>query len=124
MPTIFNTRKLNANFDHGAADLVEFIASYKGIVTNDVIRNLPLARQMERAGVLDIDTRGYGWDNEWSINYRFLLDNGYFSKRGEELADAGEEMQSDYFTAVKAGTMAEYYAKWGNAQGREYIIVP
>ena len=124
MTSIFNTRKLDKDFGHGAAEVVTFIDSYKGIVTGDLVQHFASHRPMERAGAISVDSRGYGWSSEWSINYRWLLDNGYFSAHGEALAAAGEEMQREYFEAVKAGTMSEYYAKWGNASGREYIIVP
>lgn len=124
MNSIFNTRKLDKDFGQGTADLIQFIDGYKGDVADSLIFNLSLARKLKYDGVLGLDSRGNGWASEWYINYRYLLDNGYFSKRGEELAAAGEEMQGDYFAAVRGGTLAEYYAKWGNAQGREYIIVP
>lgn len=124
MTSIFNTRKLDKDFGQGTADLIQFIDGYKGIVTNDNVPNRYRARKLETDGLLSCDSRGHSWPTEWFINYRHLLDNGYFSAHGEALAAAGEEMQRDYFMAVRAGAMSEYYAKWGNAAGREYIIVP
>ena len=120
MTSIFNTRKLDKDFGHGAADMIVCIDRYSG--ENMVVSDI--AMSMLRAGLVVKDSRGNGWPTEWHINYRHLLDNGYFSAHGEALAAAGEEMQREYFEAVKAGTMSEYYAKWGNASGREYIIVP
>lgn len=126
MTSIFNTRKLDKDFGQGAADMVQLIDSYKGDVADDF---LPLnAEKLESKGVLSRDSRGNGWPTTWHINYRYLLDNGYFSKHGEALAAAGEEMQNDYYEAARSknigSALALYYAKWGNAAGREYIIVP
>jgi len=120
MTSIFNTRKLSKDFGDGAADIIIYIDRYSG-------ENMPssdTAMGMAKAGLIGLDSRGNGWPQEWFINYRYLLDNGYFSAHGEALAAAGEQCQREYFAAVKAGTMAEYYAKWGNAAEREYIIVP
>lgn len=124
MTSIFNTRKLDKDFGQGTADLVQLIDSYKGDVTDSVMFNLSLARKLKHDGVLELDSRGNGWSPEWHINYRYLLDNGYFSAHGESLVAAGEQMQREYFAAVKSGSLSEYYAKWGNDSGREYIIVP
>jgi len=128
MTSIFNTRKLNKDFGHGAAEVVTFIDSYKGDATDAVIFNHGKAHELKMAGVLSVDSRGINWPTTWHINYRWLLNNGYFSKHGQELAAAGEEMQRDYFEAARSknigSALALYYAKWGNAAGREYIIVP
>ena len=124
MTSMFNTRKLDKDFGQGTADLIQFVDGYKGDATDNDIPNRARARLLEEKGILSRDSRGYGWEQAWCINYRYLLDNGYFSKHGEALAAAGEEMSKDYFMAVRVGTLAEYYAKWGNAAGREYIIVP
>ena len=128
MTSIFNTRKLDKDFGHGAADLVTFIDNFKGEPTDAMIFNHGKAHQLETAGVLGTDSRGQGEANEWHINYRWLLDNGYFSNHGEELAAAGEEMRNDYWEAATSSNIGSalslFYAKWGNASGREYIVVP
>ena len=128
MTSIFNTRKLDKDFGAGTADLVKLIDSYKGSTGHDFIPNRGHADKLEENGLLSRDSRGNGWPTELHINYRWLLDNGYFSKHGEVLAAAGEEMQRDYYEAAQSknigSALALYYAKWGNAAEREYIIVP
>lgn len=120
MASIFNTRKLDKDFGQGAAATLLYIDRYGG----ENVQIHDTSMKMASVGIIGLDSRGNGWPSEWFINYRYLLDNGYFSAHGEALAAAGEQMQREYFAAVKAGSLDEYYAKWGNAAGREYIIVP
>ena len=123
MTQIFNTRKLNQDFGAYASNLVNFIYSNRDVEDRNIV-DLQLANKMLQSGALVCEANGPGWAHNWYVNSRWLLDNGYFSKQGEELAAAGRQRHEEYFAAVDGGDLVQYYAKWGNAAGREYIIVP